>query len=46
VGRLVDRATARQAQIHRLHINPVIRAELSLTFSTVELEGWRRCKSP
>ncbi|MBK6615669.1 type II toxin-antitoxin system VapC family toxin [Ottowia sp.] len=29
-----------QAQIHRLHINPVIHAELSLTFSTVEaLEG-------
>ncbi|WP_416401857.1 type II toxin-antitoxin system VapC family toxin [Alicycliphilus denitrificans] len=25
-----------QAQIHRLHINPVIYAELSLTFSTVE----------
>jgi predicted nucleic acid-binding protein len=29
-----------QAQIHRLHINPVIYAELSLTFSTVEaLDG-------
>ena len=28
------------AQIHRLHINPVIYAELSLTFSTVEaLDG-------
>ncbi len=34
-----DRSIAQlraQAQIHRLHINPVIYAELSLTFSTVE----------
>jgi len=29
-----------QAQIHRLIINPVIYAELSLTFSTVEALDW------